>query len=64
MIHIKGFIDKISYMESRQKKDVVLTLDEARSLRDEITKLLLDLRESNGNRKQEPIEIILQGGRW
>jgi len=64
MIHIKEFINKIAYMESRQKKDVVLTLDEARSLRDEISKLLLDLRDNTSNRKQEPIEVILQGGRW
>jgi len=40
MIHIKRFIDKISLMEGRQGKDVVIPIAEARGLRDELVKLL------------------------
>lgn len=64
MIQIKSFIDKIAYMESRQRKDVVLTMEEARMLRDEITKLLLDQRTQSSNTKFEPIEVVLKGGNW
>lgn len=42
MIHIKRFIDKISYMEGKQGKDVVLPIVDARGLRDELVKLLAD----------------------
>ena len=47
MMHIKKFIDKISAMESKQNKDVVIPMQEARGLRDEVTKLLADLYERN-----------------
>ena len=47
MIHIKKFIDKISAMESKQNKDVVIPMQEARGLRDEVAKLLADLYERN-----------------
>lgn len=47
MIHIKRFIDKISIMESKQNKDVVIPISEARGLRDELSKLLADLHEIN-----------------
>lgn len=40
MIYIDKFIDKVSYIESKQGKDVVLPINEARGLRDEIAKLL------------------------
>ena len=42
MIHIKRFIDKVSYIENKQGKDVVIPVAEARGLRDEIAKLLVD----------------------
>ena len=42
MIHIKRFIDKVSIMESKQGKDVVIPISEARGLRDELSKLVVD----------------------
>ena len=42
MIHIKRFIDKVSIMETKQGKDVVIPIGEARGLRDELNKLLVD----------------------
>ena len=64
MIQIKSFIDKIAYIEGRQRRDVVLTIEEARALRDEITKLLLEQKTQVISTKSEPIEIVLKGGNW
>jgi hypothetical protein len=66
MIYIRKFIDKISSMEGRQGRDIVMTLDEARALRDDITFLLLDKVESNKNNQQDQdvIQVELKGGKW
>ena len=52
-------------MEGRQGKDVVLPIMEARALRDEITKLLLDQRDNNNtSQKDEVIQVQVAGGKW
>lgn len=64
MIHIKKFIDKIAYLDSKNLKDVVLNIQDARGLRDEISKLLLDLNELQNikiNETQEVINIEVKG---
>jgi hypothetical protein len=64
MIHIKKFIDKISAMESKQNKDVVIPMLEAKGLRDEVSKLLADLyqlKSEKGN-KEEIINVEITGG--
>ncbi len=63
MIHIKKFIDKIALMEARQGRDVVLPLSDARALRDEITRLLLDQKE-NTSQQPEVIEVVMKGGKF
>ena len=64
MIHIKKFIDKISAMESKQNKDVVIPMQEARGLRDEIAKLLADLYERNveKDKTEEVLKVEITGG--
>ena len=63
MIHIKRFIDKISAMESKQNKDVVISIQEARGLRDDIAKLLADLHLlTSEKKKDEVIQVELTGG--
>jgi hypothetical protein len=64
MIHIKKFIDKISAMESKQNKDVVIPMQEARYLRDEIAKLLSDLYERNleKDKTEEVLKVEITGG--
>lgn len=64
MIHIKRFIDKISAMESKQNKDVVIPMQEARGLRDEVAKLLSDLYERNleKNKTEEVLKVEITGG--
>jgi hypothetical protein len=66
MIHIKKFVDKISYMDSKQNRDVILPMAEARGLRDEITKLLLDLNELKDTKKSDNsvIDVQIVGGRF
>jgi hypothetical protein len=66
MIHIKRFIDKVSIMESKQGKDVIIPIIEARGLRDEIAKLLVDNNELLHNKVAvEPVfQVEINGGRF
>lgn len=64
MIHIKRFIDRISYMEGKQGKDVVLPIADAKGLRDELVKLLADNYEL---KQDQPIvdpvfQVEVKGG--
>lgn len=63
MSSIKKFIDKIALLEARQAREIVMPINDAKELRDEIAKLLLDQRES-ANSNNEPIEIVMNGGKW
>ncbi len=51
-------------MESKKNKDIVIPIDEARGLRDDISKLLVDLHEqSNKDKsKEEVIKVEITGG--
>ena len=64
MSNIKKFIDKIALMEARQSREIILTISDAKELRDDITKLLLDKRESVGSNNNDKIEIVMNGGKW
>lgn len=66
MIHIKRFIDKVSMMESKQGKDVVIPISEARGLRDELSKLVVDNYELLQNTVAvEPVfQVEINGGRF
>ena len=62
MIHIKKFMDKMSVVETKMNKDVVLPILDARGLRDDIARLLADLHElSNNNDKNDVIDIQIKG---
>jgi hypothetical protein len=65
-MHIKRFIDRVSNIESRQGKDVVIPLSEARGLRDELAKLLVDHYEISDVKKNtsEIIQLELVGGKF
>lgn len=66
MIHIKRFIDKVSIMETKQGKDVIIPIGEARGLRDELSKLLVDNYELLQNKVSvEPVfQVEINGGRF
>lgn len=57
MINIKRFFDKVSHLEGKNTKDLILPISEAKMLRDEIAKLLIDLNEQN-NKSKEKDDII------
>jgi hypothetical protein len=57
MIHIKKFLDKMTHLEGKNSRDIVLPISDARGLRDDISKLLLDLNELQ---KKEQIQDVLK----
>ena len=66
MLNIKRFIDKVAVAESKQTKDLVLPMSDARGLRDEISKLLSDLydmsQEQSTAKENEIIQVEIKGG--
>lgn len=65
MIHIKKFIDRVSLVESKHGKDIILPISDARGLRDELAKILVDNFEISNSKKNEPeptIKVELKGG--
>lgn len=66
MIYIKKFIDKVSFVESKQSKDLIMNIAEARGLRDELAKMLTELHTiSNTKQKEEPtFKVEVKGGSW
>ena len=64
MVNIKRFIDRVSALDARSGRDLVMPATEARLLRDEIVKLLADRVEHQQNKPQETIEVQLVGGKF
>lgn len=64
MLNIKRFIDRVSSMDQNPGKSLVLPIQEARQLRDEIIKLLADKLEEKINAPQEVIQIEVSGGKF
>jgi len=61
MINVKKFIDKVALAETRNSVQVVLPLLEAKQLRDEIMKIMLDQREQT---VENNIQVVMRGERW
>jgi hypothetical protein len=66
MIQIKRFIEKVSLTESKHSKDVVIPINEARILRDELASILVDFYNKNNEKKEstEEIKIEIRGGKF
>lgn len=64
MVNIKLFFDKVSKLEGKKTKDLVLAMSDAKLLRDEIAKLLIDLNEAQKSDKaeEEVIKVEIKGG--
>ena len=66
MLQIKRFIDKMAVAESKQTKDLVLPMADARGLRDEMSKLLSDLYDlsqtQNAAKENEIVQVEIKGG--
>ena len=62
-LHINKFIDSVRAAESRGQRDLHLTLQEARDLHRDITKLLLSLEHALTQlNTQQVIDVEIQGG--
>ena len=60
MIHIQKFLDRLKNMQSQGAKDVVMSVHEANSLHQDITKLLLELKkhqETSSTEQKTDIEL-------
>lgn len=68
MIIIKRFIDRVSASEGKIGTNVILPMEEARMLRDEIAKLLSDNYNLLNNKKESidnsVIQVEVNGGKW
>jgi translation initiation factor 1 (eIF-1/SUI1) len=62
-LHITKFIDRIKAAESRGQRDMVMSLQDAKDLHADITKLLLALQATISRTESvQPTEIEIQGG--
>lgn len=61
MLHIKKFIDKLTYLESKQSKDLVMPIHDARMLRDELMKIIIEYSKIN-DQTEKVIEVKVKGG--
>jgi hypothetical protein len=59
-LHIKRFIDRLNDLQASGAKDYVMTMHDARNLHSDITKLLLDARESQPT--EDVVNIEVKGG--
>lgn len=68
MIIIKRFIDRVSASEGKSGTNVILSIEEARMLRDELAKLLSDNYDLLNNKKESidnsVIQVEVNGGKW
>lgn len=64
MINIKRFIDKVTALDNKKSKDFVIPLSEAKVLRDELSKLLVDYNEllSKKSNSESVVKIEFKGG--
>ncbi len=66
-MHINRFLDKMAVIESKQNKDVVLPIADARGLRDDITRLLSELfeltqQQKNTDTSGDITQVEIKGG--
>lgn len=64
MIYIKRYIDKLAVADNKKSKDIVLPIDEARGLRDEIAAMLSDLYNQQKNKPEEVFDVQIKGGNF
>jgi len=65
MIHITKLIDRIKAAESRGSRDFVLSIQEAKDIHSDLTKLLMrvdDLQQQILDAKEPTITVELGGG--
>lgn len=67
-LHLQRFIDRVQATEARGHRDIVLSIQEARDLHADLTRLLLDLETLKTSRATVPaepvIEVKISGGQF
>jgi hypothetical protein len=63
-MHIARLLDRIKAADSRQQRDITMTVNEARDLHADITRLLLALEQAHQpvGKPQETTDIAITGG--
>lgn len=65
-VHLNKFIDRVRAQESRGARDLVLTIQDARDLHADITRLLLELQRlreaATAGPQNQVVEVRMQGG--
>ena len=66
MIHIQKFVDRVRGQEARGARDFVMTMNEARDLHADITRLLLALQnlqeQQTKTANTDVLKVEIQGG--
>jgi hypothetical protein len=65
-MHINRFVDRIKAVESRGQKDFTMSMNEARDLHADITKLLLALQQVRETAPQDTTTVVMEmdGGKF
>jgi hypothetical protein len=65
-MHINRFVDRIKAVESRGQKDFTMSMNEARDLHADITKLLLALQQVRETAPQDTNTVVMEmdGGKF
>ena len=63
MLHIKDFVNKVTLGETKRNNNVVLSIYQARGLKDELVMLLSDLHELKKEKNnEETVDVQVKGG--
>jgi hypothetical protein len=64
-LYIRKFIDRVQACDAKGVNDFVWSLNDAKNLHGDITKLLLDIEllQKNSN-NQEVVQVEVSGGEW
>ena len=61
MQHIKRFIDRLNDLQATNAKDFTMSMHEARMLHTDITKLLIDTKQTSQSPTDEVINVEVKG---
>ena len=65
-LHLQKFVDRVRGFEARGSKDLIMSMQDAKDLHADITRLLIDLqnlREQAANSAvQEVVTVVMDGG--
>jgi hypothetical protein len=60
MLHINQFVDRVKAADSRQQRDLVMSMSDAKNLHADITKLLLALHTLNDTASTDSATVSAQ----